>query len=81
MSLFRQPAERPRIEPEVVLGLRGMEDDLGQRVVLDDPAAREILRTGFGLAPRRQRVQTAEHDRIAARQLQPLPRILGGKAK
>src|SRR5690348_16951212 len=46
--------------PEVVLRLRRMKDDFIQRVVLDDPAAREVLRPRLGLAPRRERLQSAE---------------------
>ena len=61
---------------EVVLRLGRMENDLVQRIVLDDPAARQVLRARLGLAPCRERLQATEHGRVAARELQALPRIL-----
>ena len=71
------PAGRePAHPPEVVLALGRVEHDLAQRVVLDDPAARQVLGARLGLAPRRQRFQPPKHGRIAARQLEPLPRVL-----
>src|SRR6478672_5526303 len=58
-----------------------MKDDFIERIVLDDPSARKILRARFRFAPGRERLQAAKHDRVAARQLQALPGILRRKGK
>src|SRR4029079_6553462 len=62
--------------PEVVLRLGRMEHDLVQRVVLDDAAARQVLRPSLGLAPGGDSFQTTKHRRVAARELEALPRVL-----
>src|SRR5437588_12254894 len=62
--------------PQIVLVLGWVEHDLVQRVVLYDAAARKVLLPRLGFAPGGKRLQSAKHDRIAARQLEAFPGIL-----
>src|SRR5215204_3008412 len=63
--------------PEVLLGLRRMEDDLAQRVVFYDAAAWKVLGARLGLTPRSYSLQPPENGRVAARQLEALPGVRG----
>src|SRR5260221_13868661 len=58
-----------------------MEDDLVQRVVLDDPAARQILLPRLRFAPGGKRLQATKDGRVAAWQLQPFPCVFRWKSK
>ena len=59
----RQPAHARQI----ALLLGRMAGEIGQRLVLDDAAARQILAPRLHLAPPRQRLQPPEHVGLAAR--------------
>ena len=69
-------ADRPRIAAQVVLRLGRMERRVRSSVSsLTIRPAREVLGPRFGLAPAGERLQAAKHRGVAARQLQPLPRV------
>ena len=54
-DVVRPPARRQAAHlAEIVLGLGRMDGELAQRVVLDDPPARQILAARLGLAPARR---------------------------
>src|SRR3546814_17751402 len=54
-----------------------MRGEVGERLVLDDPAARQIFLPRLALAPRGERLQTAEHVELARRDLDSLPSLVG----
>ena len=58
-----------------------MENDFVQRIVLDDPAAGQVLLPRLGFTPGGKRLQAAEHRRVAARQFEPLPRVFRREGK
>ena len=75
------PRRQPAHLAQVVLRLGRMRGELGQRVILDDPTARDILAARLGLAPAGDRAQPAKQLRIAPRQFESLPCILGRKGE
>src|SRR3546814_18180221 len=54
-----------------------MRGEVGERLVLDDPAARQIFLPRLALAPRGERLQTAEHVEHARRELDSLTCLVG----
>ena len=59
---------------KVCLHLGRVAGDIGQRFIAGDAAARDVLVLRFDFAPVGQRLEAAQHGRIAARRLDPLPR-------
>ncbi len=53
--------------------MRRMAGDVGERLVAHDPAARDVLGLRLGLAPRGERLEAAEHVRVAARRADAVP--------
>src|SRR3546814_12815164 len=54
-----------------------MRGEVGERLVLDDPTARQIFLPRLALAPRGERLQTAEPVELARRDLDSLPCLVG----
>src|SRR3546814_3377754 len=54
-----------------------MRGEVGERLVLDDAAAWQILVPRLAFAPRGERLQPAEHVELARRHLDSLPRLVG----
>ena len=77
MSLVRQPADSPRTWPRSSWVLGGWLASSPSVSSLTIRPRGRFFDARFGLAPRGERLQAAEHRGIAARQLEPLPRILG----
>src|SRR3546814_5564014 len=54
-----------------------MRGEVGERLVLDDPTARQIFLPRLALAPGGERLQTAEHVELSRRYLDSLPCLVG----